>query len=74
MALWAYVCLPETTGYALEDIKYLFEGNVIQRALQDAPGGRVFLPKSTTLAPEVVPHVPELNDTRQSDSSSHHSK
>ncbi|KAJ7261793.1 general substrate transporter [Mycena haematopus] len=43
MAVWAYVCLPETTGYALEDIGRLFEGEVILRAVGDAPGGRVFL-------------------------------
>ena len=43
MAVWAYFLLPETTGYALEDVKYLFERDVVVRALQDAPGGRVFL-------------------------------
>lgn len=43
MALWTYVCLPETTGVALEDIKYLFERDVIIRSLQDAPGGKIFL-------------------------------
>jgi hypothetical protein len=43
MALWAYVCLPETTGYALEDIGLLFEKDVILRAVGDAPGGRFFL-------------------------------
>ncbi|KIY43911.1 general substrate transporter [Fistulina hepatica ATCC 64428] len=43
MSLWVYFCLPETTGYALEDMRYLFEGPVIVRALQDAPGGRIFL-------------------------------
>ncbi|KAG2132962.1 general substrate transporter [Suillus clintonianus] len=43
MAAWAYFFLPETKGYALEDIKYLFEKDVIVRSLQDAPGGRLFL-------------------------------
>ncbi|TFK40438.1 general substrate transporter [Crucibulum laeve] len=43
MALWAYFCLPETSGYALEDIRYLFEKYIIVRALQDAPGGRIFI-------------------------------
>lgn len=43
MSVWAYVCLPETAGYALEDIKFLFEEDVIRRALFDAPGGRVFV-------------------------------
>jgi hypothetical protein len=43
MAVWTYICLPETSGYALEDIKYLFENDVILRSLQDAPGGRFFL-------------------------------
>jgi hypothetical protein len=43
MGVWAYVCLPETKGTALEDIKYLFEKDMVVRALQDAPGGRIFL-------------------------------
>lgn len=43
MALWAYICLPETSAYALEDIKYLFEKDVILRSIQDAPGGKIFL-------------------------------
>jgi sugar porter (SP) family MFS transporter len=43
MAVWTYFCLPETQGYALEDIRYLFEHGVFTRALQDAPGGRLFL-------------------------------
>ncbi|KAJ7455264.1 general substrate transporter [Mycena galericulata] len=43
MALWAWLCLPETTGYALEDIGLLFEKDVILRSVQDAPGGRFFL-------------------------------
>lgn len=45
MVFWAYVFLPETTGYALEDVHWLFEDKMIIRALQDAPGGRVFLGK-----------------------------
>lgn len=43
MSVWTYACLPETSGYALEDIKYLFEHDVIVRSLQDAPGGKIFL-------------------------------
>ncbi|KAE9405224.1 general substrate transporter [Gymnopus androsaceus JB14] len=43
MAVWTYVFLPETSGYALEDIHFLFENDVIVRALQDAPLGRLFL-------------------------------
>jgi sugar porter (SP) family MFS transporter len=45
MAVWAYVLLPETTGYALEDIHWLFEDQMVLRALQDAPFGRVFVGK-----------------------------
>ncbi|KAI0091157.1 general substrate transporter [Irpex rosettiformis] len=43
MSIWAYFFLPETKGYALEDIRYLFEQDVIVRSLEDAPGGRIFL-------------------------------
>jgi len=43
MSVWAYVCYPETSGYALEDIHFLFEDKVIVRALQDAPLGWLFL-------------------------------
>ncbi|KAG1738447.1 general substrate transporter [Suillus paluster] len=43
MAAWVYFLLPETNGYALEDIKYLFEKDVMVRSLEDSPGGRVFL-------------------------------
>ncbi|KAJ6623978.1 general substrate transporter [Mycena sp. CBHHK59/15] len=45
MAFWVWLCLPETTGHALEDIGLLFEKDVILRSLQDAPGGRVFIGK-----------------------------
>ncbi|KAJ7650111.1 general substrate transporter [Roridomyces roridus] len=43
MVVWTWFCLPETTGYALEDIGLLFEKDVILRSVQDAPGGRLFL-------------------------------
>ncbi|KAG2133555.1 general substrate transporter [Suillus bovinus] len=43
MAAWVYIFLPETTGYPLEDIKYLFEKDIIIRSLEDAPGGWIFL-------------------------------
>ncbi|CAL1708588.1 unnamed protein product [Somion occarium] len=43
MSAWVYLFLPETRGHALEDIKYLFERDVVVRSLQDAPGGRLFL-------------------------------
>ncbi|KAF8132210.1 general substrate transporter [Mycena galopus ATCC 62051] len=43
MAFWAWLCLPETAGFGLEEIGLLFESDVILRALQDAPGGRTFI-------------------------------
>ena len=43
MSAWVYFCLPETKGYALEDIQVLFEKDMMVRALEDAPGGRIFL-------------------------------
>lgn len=43
MVVWTYFFLPETKGYALEDIRYLFEYDPVVRALQDAPGGKLFL-------------------------------
>jgi hypothetical protein len=43
MAFWAWLCLPETAGFGLEEIGLLFETDVILRALQEAPGGRIFI-------------------------------
>ncbi|KIK97019.1 hypothetical protein PAXRUDRAFT_137157 [Paxillus rubicundulus Ve08.2h10] len=43
MSAWAYFLLPETKGYALEDMKFLFERDLVVRSLEDAPGGRIFL-------------------------------
>ncbi|KAG1736509.1 hypothetical protein EDB19DRAFT_1990572 [Suillus lakei] len=43
MVVWVYFFIPETTGYQLEDIKYLFEKDIIIRSLEDAPGGWIFL-------------------------------
>ncbi|KAJ7689164.1 general substrate transporter [Mycena rosella] len=43
IAFWSWLCLPETSGVRLEDIGPLFEHDVILRALQDAPGGRIFI-------------------------------
>lgn len=54
MVVWTYFCLPETKGYALEDIRYLFERDTIVRAIQDAPGGRFLLGSKR------VPSVEEL--------------
>ncbi|KAF5391552.1 hypothetical protein D9757_002517 [Collybiopsis confluens] len=50
MAVWTYVFYPETSGYALEDIHYLFENDVVIRALQDAPLGRVFIGKRRAIS------------------------
>ncbi|KAJ3922930.1 general substrate transporter [Lentinula edodes] len=52
MAGWAYVFFPETAGFALEDIHFLFENDVIVRALQDAPLGRLFIGKKSALPVE----------------------
>ncbi|KAJ6507955.1 general substrate transporter [Mycena vitilis] len=57
MALWAWLCLPETTGYALEDIGLLFERDVILRAVQDAPGGKLFLGGRRAVSVERLRHV-----------------
>jgi hypothetical protein len=43
MVVWVYIFLPETAGVALEDIRFLFDKDVVVRALQDAPGGHEFL-------------------------------
>jgi len=40
MAIWTYLCLPETSGVGLEDVRYLFERDVIVRSVWDAPGGK----------------------------------
>ncbi|KAI6122215.1 general substrate transporter [Pisolithus croceorrhizus] len=52
MAIWVYVCVPETTGYPLEDVRYLFEKDIIVRSLLDAPGGRLFLGKRRAISVE----------------------
>ncbi|KAG2131440.1 general substrate transporter [Suillus bovinus] len=52
MAAWVYIFIPETSGYPLEDIKYLFEEDIIIRSLQDAPGGKIFLGKRRAVSVE----------------------
>ncbi|KAI6155513.1 general substrate transporter [Pisolithus tinctorius] len=52
MAIWVYVCIPETTGYPLEDVRYLFEKDILIRSLEDAPGGRIFLGKRRAIPME----------------------
>jgi hypothetical protein len=54
MSAWAYTYLPETAGYALEDIRYLFEKDVVLRALEDAPGGRIFIGKKHAIPVNVL--------------------
>lgn len=54
MSVWTYFCLPETAGYALEDIRYLFEKDVVLRALEDAPGGRLFIGKRRAVPVDVL--------------------
>ncbi|KAG0691907.1 hypothetical protein DFH29DRAFT_818637, partial [Suillus ampliporus] len=63
MAAWTYFFLPETKGYALEDIKYLFEKDVIVRALEDAPGGRLFLGGRRATPVEEMRRAADLHDS-----------
>ncbi|KIK55133.1 hypothetical protein GYMLUDRAFT_176156 [Collybiopsis luxurians FD-317 M1] len=65
MAVWTYVFYPETTGYALEDIHFLFENDVILRALQDAPLGRVFIGKRRAVPVEELKKR-EMNEDQRS--------
>ncbi|KAJ7181646.1 major facilitator superfamily domain-containing protein [Mycena crocata] len=43
MAFWAWLFRPETAGLGLEEIGLLFEKDIILQALQDAPGGNIFI-------------------------------
>ncbi|KAG1738437.1 general substrate transporter [Suillus paluster] len=63
MAAWTYFLLPETKGYALEDIKYLFEKDVIVRSLEDAPGGRVFLGRRRATPVKEMRRAADLHDS-----------
>ncbi|KAF7796449.1 hypothetical protein EIP86_007626 [Pleurotus ostreatoroseus] len=67
MALWTYFFLPETKGYALEDIRYLFEQDVVLRAIQDAPGGRIFIGQRRAAPVEVLKAQAETGSTSESD-------
>lgn len=60
MAAWVYVFIPETTGYPLEDIKYLFEKDIILRSLEDAPLGWVFLGKRRAVSVEELKAIDAL--------------
>ncbi|KAJ7643917.1 general substrate transporter [Roridomyces roridus] len=68
MSFWAWLCLPETAGYTLEEIGLLFEKDVIVRALQDAPGGYLFL-GARFVAPirSAAPADPSEEDRWESD-------
>ncbi|KAJ3732498.1 general substrate transporter [Lentinula guzmanii] len=66
MAAWAYIFLPETAGHALEDIHFLFEQDVIVRALQDAPLGRLFIGKKRALPVEELKKEMEANVDQKS--------
>jgi len=71
MAAWAYFLLPETKGYALEDIKYLFEKDVIVRSLEDAPGGHVFIgDKRSMTVGEMKRAADHEHESKQHDSDS----
>ena len=65
MATWVYFFLPETKGYALEDIKYLFEKDVIVRSLEDAPGGRVFLGGKRATPVEEMRRAADVRDSSE---------
>ncbi|KAI0315088.1 general substrate transporter [Amylostereum chailletii] len=66
MAVWAYTCLPETTGYALEDVHWLFEDKVLTRALQDAPGGKMFLGRRRAVPVAELRDAPvEVEDVKE---------
>lgn len=60
MVAWVYVFIPETTGYPLEDIKYLFEKDIIIRSLEDAPGGWIFLGKRRAISVEELKAIDAL--------------
>ncbi|KAG1778986.1 general substrate transporter [Suillus placidus] len=60
MVVWVYIFIPETTGYPLEDIKYLFEKDIIVRSLEDAPGGRIFLGKRRAVSVDELKAVDAL--------------
>ncbi|KAJ3782816.1 general substrate transporter [Lentinula aff. detonsa] len=66
MAAWAYIFFPETAGHALEDIHFLFEQDVIVRALQDAPLGRLFIGKKRALPVEELKKEMEANVDQKS--------
>lgn len=67
MVVWVYIFIPETTGYPLEDIKYLFEKDIIVRSLEDAPGGRIFLGKRRTVSMEELKAVDALPTSSSKD-------
>lgn len=54
MAVWVWAGVPETTGVQLEDVKWLFEGDLWVRCVQDAPGGRWLLGKRRAVSVEAL--------------------
>ncbi|KAG9316128.1 general substrate transporter [Chiua virens] len=56
MAALVWVGVPETTGVPLEDVKWLFEGELWIRCVQDAPGGRWILRKRRARSIEELKH------------------
>ncbi|CCM00812.1 uncharacterized protein FIBRA_02854 [Fibroporia radiculosa] len=67
MSAWVYFFLPETKGYALEDIKYLFEKDIIVRSLEDSPGGRVFLGGRRATSVEELRRAADVRDSSSSE-------
>ena len=59
MAVWVWMGVPETTGVPLEDVKWLFEGPLFVRFVQDAPGGGWVLGRRRAISIEALKNQAE---------------